>query len=107
MGEAEEDEMPRKGLKKPYTPKKEYIYTIQDIAELAGTTRNALGVAKVRGKIDPGDFRSVVNFLIKIIIEKRLSEDLFASTAKTRRSLKKTKSILPVPGKGARKATGR
>jgi hypothetical protein len=88
MGEPEEVEMPQKGLKKPYTPKKEYTYTIQDIAELAGTTRNALGVAKVRGKIDPGDFRSVVNFLIKIFIEKRLSKDLFAPTAKKRKGLK-------------------
>jgi hypothetical protein len=85
-GEPEEVEMPRKGSKKPYIPKKEYTYTIQDIADLAGTTRNALGVAKVRGKIDPGDFRSVVNFLIKIIIEKRLSQDLFAPTKKKRRS---------------------
>ena len=64
--------MPRKESKKPYRPKIEYTYTIQDIAELAGMTRNALGVAKVRGKIDPEDFRSVVNFLIKIIIEKHL-----------------------------------
>jgi hypothetical protein len=99
--------MPRKGSKKPYTPKKEYIYTIQDIAEIAGATRNALGVAKVRGKIDPGDFRSVVNFLIKIIIEKRLRGDLFASTVKAGRSVKKTKSALPALAKRAGKAKGR
>jgi hypothetical protein len=44
-------------------------------------TLNALGTAKVRGKIDPGDFRSVGSFLIRIIIEKRLRGDLFAPTA--------------------------
>jgi hypothetical protein len=99
--------MPRKGLKQPYKPKKEYIYTIQDIAELAGMTRNALGTAKVRGKIDPGDLRSVVNFLIKITIEKRLRENLFASPVKTGRRVKKTKSGLPVLGQRTRKATGR
>jgi hypothetical protein len=99
--------MPRKELKKPYKPKKEYTYTIQDIAELGGMTRNALGTAKVRGKIDPGDLRSVVNFLIKIIIEKRLSGDLFASLVKTGGRVKKTKSGLPVLGQGTRKATGR
>jgi hypothetical protein len=92
MGEPEEVEMPRKVSKQPYTPQKEYTYTIQDIAEIAGMTRNALGVAKVRGKIDPGDFRSVVKFLIKIIIEKRLSGDLFASPAKAGRSVKKTRA---------------
>ena len=91
--------MPRKGSKQPYRPKKEYSYTIQDIAELAGTTRNALGVAKVRGKIDPEDFRSVVSFLIRTIIEKRLRGDLFASTAEAGRRVKKTKSAFPVSGR--------
>jgi hypothetical protein len=99
--------MPGKGLIKPYKPKKEYIYTIQDIAELAGMTRNALGTAKVRGKIDPGDLRSVVNFLIKIIIEKRLRGDLFVSPGKTGRRVKKMKIGLPVLGRRTRKATGR
>jgi len=91
--------MPRKGSKQPYRAKIEYTYTIQDIAELAGTTRNALGVAKVRGKIVPGDFRSVVSFLIRTIIEKRLRGDLFASTAESGRKAKKTKSALPVLGR--------
>ena len=91
--------MPRKGTKKPYKPKREYTYTIQDIAELAGTTRNSLGVAKVRGKIDPGDFRSVVSFLIRVIIEKRLRGDLFVPAAETGKRVKKTKSGLPVLGK--------
>jgi hypothetical protein len=99
--------MPRKESKKPYRPKIEYTYTIQDIAELSGMTRNALGTAKVRGKIDPGDFRSVVSFLIRTIIEKRLRGDLFASTAEVGRRVKKTKSGLPILGRRAKKATGR
>ena len=41
--------MPRKGSKQPYKPRVEYKYTLRDIAELAGTTRNALNVAKVCG----------------------------------------------------------
>jgi hypothetical protein len=45
-------------------------------------TRNALNVAKVRGKIDPGDFRSVVSFLTRVIVEKRLRGDLFTHTAR-------------------------
>ena len=102
-GEPEEVELPRKGSKQPYRPKKEYSYTIQDIAELAGTTRNALGVAKVRGKIDPGDFKSVVSFLIRTIIEKRLRGDLFAATGKAGRRVNKTNSALPVLGRRTRK----
>ncbi len=74
--------MPRKGSKHPYKPKKEYQYRIKDIAELAGMTRNTLNVAKVRGKIDPGDLKSVVSFLTRVIIERRLSGDLFASAAR-------------------------
>jgi hypothetical protein len=96
--------MPKKGPKKPYTPKIEYTYTIQDIAELAGMTRNALGTAKVRGKIDPGDLRSVVSFLIRTILEKRLRGDLFAPTAETRKRVEKTKSGLPVLGKKNQKS---
>ena len=69
--------MPRKGSKQPYKPKKEYQYTVKDIAELAGMTRTALHVAKVRGKIDPGDFKSVISFLTRRIIDKRLRGDLF------------------------------
>jgi len=99
--------MPRKESKKPYRPKIEYTYTIQDIAELAGMTRNALGVAKVKGKIDHGDFKSVVSFLTRTIIEKRLRGDLFASTAEAGRRVKKTKNDLPVLGSKTKKATGR
>jgi len=98
--------MPKEGPKKPYRPKIEYTYTIQDIAELAGMTRNALSVAKVEGKIDPGDFRSVVSFLIRRIIEKRLIGDLFAPAAEAGRKIKKTKGGLPVSGKRTKKATG-
>jgi len=37
-----------------------------------------LGVAKAQGKIDPGDFKSVVSFLTRSIIDECLKEDLFA-----------------------------
>jgi hypothetical protein len=70
--------MPRRGPKQPYKPKVEHKYTVKDIAELAGVTRNALGVAKVHGKIEPGDFKSVVSFLTRRIIDRRLSGDLFS-----------------------------
>ena len=99
--------MPRKGSKHSYKPRKEYTYTVKDIAELAGTTRNALNVAKVRGKIDPGDFRSVVSFLTRIIIEKRLRGDLFAPTGEAGRGVKRTKSDLQVLGRRTKKAVGR
>ena len=74
--------MPRKGSHPAYKPKREYRYTVKDIAELAGMTRRALSVAKARGKIDPGDFKSVVSFLARVIIEKRLSGDLFVPAAR-------------------------
>ena len=74
--------MPRKGSHPAYKPKREYPYTIKDIAELAGMTRNALNVARVRGKVDPGDFKSVVSFLTRRIIDKRLKGDLFTPAAR-------------------------
>ena len=84
--------MSRKGLKHPYKPKREYKYTLKDIAEIAGMTRNALNVEKVRGKIDPGDFGSVVTFLIKRIIGKRLEGDLFTSAARVTKGARRRKS---------------
>ena len=90
--------MPRKGPKHPYKPKREYKYTLKDIAELAGTTRNALNVAKVRGKIDPGDFKSVVSFLTRIIIEKRLRGDLFGSAGRTGKRVKRGERPIRVSG---------
>ena len=74
--------MPRKGSHPAYKPKREYRYTVKDVAEVAGMTRNALAGAKVRGKIDPGDFKSVVSFLTRRIIDKRLKGDLFAPAAR-------------------------
>ena len=68
--------MPRRRSKQPYKPKVEYKYTIKDIAELAGMTLNALGVAKVHGKVEPGDFKNVVSFLTRRIIDNRLTGDL-------------------------------
>ncbi len=70
--------MPKKGSKPPYKSKIEYRYTVKDVAEAAGMTRKALSVAKFWGKIDPGDFRSVISFLTRRIIDKRLKGDLFA-----------------------------
>jgi hypothetical protein len=62
-------------------------------------TRNALGVAKVHGKIEPGDFKSVVSFLIRRIMDNRLTGDLFTPTAQTVKRMKGTKSRAPVSGK--------
>ena len=81
--------MPRKGSQEPYKPRREYGYTVNDIAELAGMTRNAVNVAKARGKIDPGDLKSVVSFLTRVIIERRLSGDLFEPTARIKKVGKK------------------
>jgi hypothetical protein len=97
--------MPRKGSKHPYKPKREYRYTVKDIAELAGLSRNALNVAKARGQIDPGDFKSVVSFLIRRIIDKRLEGDLFAPAARSAKGGGRTGS--QVSGKRSKKAGGR
>jgi hypothetical protein len=94
-----EGTMPRKGSKQPYKPKVEYKYTIKDIAELAGMTRNALGVAKVHGKIEPGDFKSVVSFLTRRIIDNRLTGNLFTPAARTAKRMKGSKSRAHVSGK--------
>ena len=91
-GEPEEVEMPRKGSKPPYKPRREYRYTVKDIAELAGVTRSALSVAKVRGKVDPGDFKSVVSFLTRAIIKRRLRGDIFASARRAAKRGGKTGS---------------
>ena len=84
--------MPTKGSKPPYRPKIEYRYTVKDIAEAAGMTRNALGVAKAQGKVDPGDFKSMVSFLTRRIIEKRLEGNLFAPSARVARRRGRTGS---------------
>jgi hypothetical protein len=99
--------MPRKGSKQLYRPKKEYRYNVRDIAELAGITRNALGVAKAHGKIDPGDFKSVVSFLIRRIIDRRLSGDLFAPVTRTGKRVKGGKRGIRRTRKRDRKTTGR
>ena len=98
--------MPRKGSQQPYKPKREYQYTVKDIADLAGMTRNALNVAKARGKIDPGDLKSVVSFLTRVIIERRLGGDLFVPTAAAKR-VGKGKRGIRVSGKKTKKATRR
>jgi len=84
--------MLRKGSRHPYKPKRKYWYTVKDIADLAGITRNALGVAKAHGKIDPGDFKSVVSFLTRRIIDKRLNVDLFATAARVGKRGRKAES---------------
>jgi hypothetical protein len=91
--------MPRKGSKYTYKPKEEYIYTVKDVADLAGITRNATGVAKAHGKINPEDFKSVVSFLTRRIIDKRLSGDLFAPVARTANRVKVDKNRAHVSGK--------
>jgi hypothetical protein len=96
--------MPRKGSKPPYKPRREYRYTVKDIAELAGITRSALSVAKVRGKVDPGDFKSVVSFLTRAIIERRIRGDLFVPIAGVKRRVKKGKRGTRVSGKKPKKA---
>ena len=106
-GESEEEKMPKKGSKPPYKPKREYRYTLKDIAELAGMRREALSVAKARGKIDPGDFKSVVTFLTRVIIERRLRGDLFAPIAGIKRRVKKGKKGTRVSRKKTKKAARR
>ena len=98
--------MPRKCSQQPYKPKREYRYTVKDIADLAGMTRNALNVAKARGTIDPGDLKSVVSFLTRVLIERRLSGDLFEPTARVRR-VEKGKRGTRVSGKKTKKAARR
>jgi hypothetical protein len=84
--------MPRRGSKPPYKPKVEYKYTVKDIADLAGMTRNALGVAKIHGKVNPSDFKSVISFLTRRIIDNRLRGDIFASSTRKAKRPKGSKS---------------
>jgi len=95
--------MPRKGSKQPYRPRVEYKYTIKDIADLAGMTRIALNVAKVRGKIDPGDFKSVITFLTKRIIDHRLEGDLFTPSVRRVKRGRMGKRRTRVSGKRSKK----
>ena len=74
--------MPRNGSEKLYRPKKEYPYDVRGNAELAGMTRNALGVARIHRKIDPKDLKSVVSYLVRRMIDRRLTGDLFAPAAR-------------------------
>jgi len=99
--------MLRKGRKQPYKPRKEYRYTVKDIADLGGMTRNALNVAKAHGKIDPEKFESVVSFLIRRIIDKRLQGDLFSLTGQTKKRVKKGKGSNHVSGRKTPKTAGR
>jgi hypothetical protein len=102
-----EAKMPRKGSKHPYKPRREYRYSVKDIAELAGMTRNALNVAKVRGKIDPGNLRSVVSFLFRTIIERRFSGDLFVPASGVKKRSKKRKRGAPVSRRKTKRAAKR
>jgi hypothetical protein len=89
-----EGTIPRKGSKHPLQANERIqIYsTLKDIAELAGTTRNALNVAKVHGEIDPGDFKSVVSFLTRRVLDNRLTGDLFTPAARIAKRMKGNKS---------------
>jgi hypothetical protein len=84
-----------------------YKYTVKDIAELAGLTRNAVGVAKAHGKVDPADFKSAMNFLVRRIIDKRVSGDLFAPPGRTRKRIRKGKGGDRVSKRKTRKTAGR
>jgi len=97
--------MPKKGSKPPYKPKIEYRYTFKDVAEAAGMTRGTLAGAKIRGKVDPADFRSMVSFLVRRIIEKRLKGNLFAPTVRLVKRRGRTGS--QVSGKRSKKAVRR
>jgi len=97
--------MPKKGSKPPYKPKVEYWYTVKDVAEAAGMTRRALSVKKFRGEVDPGDFKSMVSFLTRRIIEKRLEGNLFAPTGRVARRRGRTGS--QVSGRRPKKAVRR
>jgi hypothetical protein len=99
--------MPRKGSKQSYKPRVEYKYTVKDIADLAGMTRIAVNVAKVRGKIEPGDFKSVVSFLTRRIIDRRLSGDLSAPVARSGKRVKGGKSGVRRTRRRTQKTTGR
>jgi hypothetical protein len=99
--------MPRKGSKHPYKPKREYTYSVKDIADLGGMTRNALNVAKAHGKIDPGDFKSVVSFLIRRIIANRLEGNLFGSATRAAKRVMGGKSRAHVSGKRPKKRVRR
>lgn len=106
-GEGKEATMPRKGSKQPYKARVEYKYTVKDIAELAGMTRNALGVAKAHGKIEPGDFKSVVSFLIRRIIDNRLSGDFFPHAVRVTKRVRRGKRRDHVSGKRPQKTARR
>jgi hypothetical protein len=99
--------MPKKVSQEPYKPRREYRYTVKDIADLAGMTTNAVNVAKARGKIDPGDLKSVVSFLTRIIIERRLGGDLFVPTEAIKKSVQKEKRDAQVSGKKGKRAATR
>jgi hypothetical protein len=45
-------------------------------------TKKALSAAKFGEKEDPEDFKSVVSFLTRVIIERRLSRNLFVLAAR-------------------------
>jgi hypothetical protein len=99
--------MPRKGSKHRYKPKREYRYTVKDVAEVAGMTRNALGVVKARGKVDPGDFKSVISFLTRRIIDNRLRGDLFTTTVRVLKRVKGGKRGTEVLAKKPKKTSHR
>ena len=68
--------------------------------------RPTLGVAKVHGKVDPADFKSVVSFLVRRIIDKRLRGDLFASSGRIRKRVRKGKRGNRVSRRETRRTAG-
>ena len=99
--------MRRRESKKPYKPKVEYKYTLNDIAELAGMTRSALSVRKFHGQVNPRDFKSVISFLTRRIIDKRLTGNLFASAARGAKNMRRAKRRSQVSAKSSKKRARR
>ena len=66
-------------------------------------TPNPALTPKVHGKADPADIKSVVSFLVRRIVDKRLSGDLFDPAGGTRKRVRKGKG----GNQGSRRKTGK
>jgi hypothetical protein len=67
----------------------------------------SIGGQNAEKKIEPGDFKSVVSFLTRRIIDKRLSEDLFTPAARMTERVRRGKSQAHVAGKKPKKRAPR
>jgi len=78
-----------------------------DIIEIDPPSGTDFRRPKQQWRIDPGDFKSVVSFLVRRIIDRRLSGDLFAPVARSRKRVKGAKSGVRRTRRRTRKTTGR